>query len=139
MSAIDLHSHVVPPTIIEALLRAPERFGIGGAAFNGVKVTERDGALHFDNNGRLTLMERELYDVEAKLAAMDRMGIAVSALSVAPPTYFYALGAEAGLAAARLSNDGSPRWWRSVRTACAAWRPCRCRTLTRRSSSSSGS
>jgi aminocarboxymuconate-semialdehyde decarboxylase len=88
MSAIDLHSHVVPPTIIEALLRAPERFGIGGAAFNGVKVTERDGALHFDNNGRLTLMERELYDVEAKLAAMDRMGIAVSALSVAPADLF---------------------------------------------------
>jgi aminocarboxymuconate-semialdehyde decarboxylase len=106
MSAFDLHSHVVPPTIIAALLREPERFGIGGAAFNGVKVTARDGALHFDNNGRLTLMERELYDVEAKLAAMDRMGIAVSALSVAPPTYFYALSAEAGLRAARLSNNG---------------------------------
>jgi hypothetical protein len=35
MSAFDLHSHVVPPTIIAALLREPERFGIGGAAFNG--------------------------------------------------------------------------------------------------------
>jgi aminocarboxymuconate-semialdehyde decarboxylase len=106
MSAIDLHTHVVPPTIVAALLHDPQRFGIGGPKFNGVKVVERGGELYFENNGRPTLMERELYDVEAKLAAMDRMRVDISALSVAPPTYFYALGPEAGLAASRLSNDG---------------------------------
>jgi aminocarboxymuconate-semialdehyde decarboxylase len=37
---------------------------------------------------------------------MDRMKIDVSALSVAPPTYFYALPPDAGLAASKLSNDG---------------------------------
>jgi aminocarboxymuconate-semialdehyde decarboxylase len=51
-------------------------------------------------------MEREFHDVDAKIAAMDRMRIDISALSVAPPTYFYALSAEAGLAASCLSNDG---------------------------------
>ncbi len=51
-------------------------------------------------------MEREFHDIDAKISAMDRMRIDISALSVAPPTYFYALSPEAGLAASRLSNDG---------------------------------
>jgi len=106
MRSIDLHSHVVPPTVIAAIRQEPERFGARGPAFNGVKVAQRDSELYWDNNGRLSLIERELYDVEAKLAAMDRMRIDVSALSVAPPTYFYALSPDAGLRAAQLSNDG---------------------------------
>jgi aminocarboxymuconate-semialdehyde decarboxylase len=105
-AVIDLHSHVVPPTIIGEIQRDPARFGVGGPAVNGIKVAQRDGNLYWENNGRLSLIERELYDVEAKLAAMDRMRIEVSALSVAPPTYFYALSPEAGLRASRLSNDG---------------------------------
>jgi aminocarboxymuconate-semialdehyde decarboxylase len=106
MTAIDLHSHVVPPTLIGELLRDPAGFGLGGPAFNGVKVAQRDGELYWENNGRLSLIERELYEVEAKLAAMDRMRVDVSAISVAPPTYFYGLSPEAGLRTARLSNDG---------------------------------
>jgi len=106
MSIIDLHTHVVPPTLIAEIQRDPAVLGVGGAAINGVKVAQRDDELYWDNNGRLSLIERELYDIDAKLAAMDRMRVDISALSVAPPTYFYALGPEAGLRAARLSNDG---------------------------------
>jgi len=98
MSNIDLHSHVIPPTIIAVMLRDPERFGM--------KIAERDGRIYFERKGKLSEMEREFHDVDAKIAAMDRMRIDISALSVAPPTYFYALSAEAGLAASRLSNDG---------------------------------
>ena len=98
MSNIDLHSHVIPPTIIAVMLRDPQRFGM--------KIAERDGRLYFERRGKLSEMEREFHDVDAKIAAMDRMRIDISALSVAPPTYFYALSAEAGLAASRLSNDG---------------------------------
>jgi aminocarboxymuconate-semialdehyde decarboxylase len=98
MNAIDLHSHVIPPTIVDAVRRDPSRFGM--------KIEGRDGKLYFERRGRLSEMDREFYDVDAKLAAMDRMGLEISVLSVAPPTYFYALSAEAGLAAARLSNDG---------------------------------
>ncbi len=106
MTSIDLHTHVVPPTIIAEIQRDPARFGARGTSFNGVKVAQRDGELYWDNNGRLSLIERELYDVDAKLAAMDRMRIDISALSVAPPTYFYALSPDAGLRAAQVSNDG---------------------------------
>ncbi len=98
MSNIDLHSHVIPPTIIAVMLRDPERFGM--------KIAERDGRIYFERKGKLSEMEREFHDVDAKIAAMDRMRIDISALSVAPPTYFYALSPEAGLAASRLSNDG---------------------------------
>ncbi len=98
MSNIDLHSHVIPPTIIAVMLRDPQRFGM--------KIAERDGRLYFERRGKLSEMEREFHDVDAKIAAMDRMRIDISALSVAPPTYFYALSPEAGLAASRLSNDG---------------------------------
>jgi len=98
MSNIDLHSHVIPPTIIAVMLRDPERFGM--------KIAERDGRIYFERKGKLSEMEREFHDVDAKIAAMDRMRIDISALSVAPPTYFYALSPGAGLAASRLSNDG---------------------------------
>jgi len=98
MRTYDLHSHVIPPTIIEVMKADPQRFGM--------KIAERDGRLFFERRGQLSEMEREFHDVDAKIAAMDRMRIDVSALSVAPPTYFYHLPAEAGLAASRLSNDG---------------------------------
>lgn len=98
MNAIDLHSHVIPPTIVDAVRREPQRFGL--------KLVERNGKVFFERRGQLREMEREFYDVDAKIAAMDRMRVVISALSVAPPTYFYSLPAEAGLAVSRLSNDG---------------------------------
>jgi aminocarboxymuconate-semialdehyde decarboxylase len=94
----DLHSHVIPPTIVEAMKRDPQRFGM--------KVEERDGKIFFERRGQVSAMEPEFFSAEAKVAAMDRMKIDVSALSVAPPTYFYALPPDAGLAASKLSNDG---------------------------------
>lgn len=98
MSAIDLHTHVIPPTIIDAVRRDPRRFGM--------QLAERDGRIFFERRGELREMEREFYEIDAKIAAMDRMRVEISALSVAPPIYFYALPPEAGLAASRLSNDG---------------------------------
>jgi aminocarboxymuconate-semialdehyde decarboxylase len=98
MNAIDLHSHVIPPTVVAAIKADPQRFAMN--------IAERDGELYFERRGRLSRMEREFHDIDAKIAAMDRMRISISALSVAPPTYFYNLAPEAGLAASRLSNDG---------------------------------
>ena len=106
MSNIGLPTHVIPPTIIESVRAAPERFGVTGKTTEGIKVVSRGGKLFFERSNRLLEIDRELYDVEAKLAAMDRMGIDISVLSVAPPTYFYDLSADAGLAASKLSNDG---------------------------------
>jgi hypothetical protein len=39
MSSIDLHARVVPPTVVEAVRRDPQRFGIN--------VVERNGKLYF--------------------------------------------------------------------------------------------
>jgi aminocarboxymuconate-semialdehyde decarboxylase len=106
MKTIDLHTHVVPRTLIDAMLKDPDRFGAKGQSGNGVKTVERDGIPYFENNGRLSAIDLELYDVDAKLEAMDRMRVDVSALSVAPPTYFYYLPPDDGLQASKLSNDG---------------------------------
>lgn len=101
MGTIDLHTHVIPPTLIEGLLREPDRF-----ATENMRVVERDGKLLFGRSNRLLEMNRELHDIEAKIAAMDRMRIDISGLSVAPPCYFYNLEPEAGLAVSQFSNDG---------------------------------
>ncbi len=106
MKSIDLHTHVVPPNILAAIMREPDRFGVKGSAGNGVKVVERNGKLCWENNERLIEIELPLYDVEAKIDEMDRMRIDISAVSVAPPTYFYDIEADAGSYASKLSNDG---------------------------------
>jgi aminocarboxymuconate-semialdehyde decarboxylase len=106
MKTYDLHTHVVPRNVIDAMLKEPERFDAKGQAGNGVKTVERDGKPYFENNGKLSPIDLELYDVDAKIEAMDRMRVDISALSVAPPTYFYYLPADAGLHASKLSNDG---------------------------------
>lgn len=106
MTVVDLHTHVVPQTLIAALSSDPARFRPPGELENGIRTVEHQGRPHWDTNGRLKEIERELYDTDAKIGEMDRMGVDVSAISVAPPTYFYELGAEDGAHASRLSNDG---------------------------------
>ncbi len=98
MSSIDLHNHVIPPTIVDALVRNPERFGMN--------IDEKDGKRYFNSHGRMTELFPEFYDVNAKIDWMDRKGIDIAAISVGPPIYFYWLQPEAGLEAARLANDG---------------------------------
>ena len=102
MSNIDLHSHVIPPTVIDVMLR--DRSASASRETTEDRSSATAGSI--SSASKLLEMERELYDVDAKIAAMDRMRIDISALSVAPPTYFYELAPEAGLAASRLSNDG---------------------------------
>ena len=96
---VDLHSHVIPPAIIDAARADPERFG--------VKIEERDGKLQLDRPGHRSIeVLQAFHDVEAKIESMDRMKLDISAISVAPPAFFYSLPPENGLAAARLCNDG---------------------------------
>jgi aminocarboxymuconate-semialdehyde decarboxylase len=97
----DLHNHVIPPTVIDAISRNPERFG--------TRIEEKGGKRYFDAHGRMTELLPSFYDVEAKIAWMDRTGLDVAAISVGPPIYFYGLTPERGLEAARLANDGIAR------------------------------
>jgi aminocarboxymuconate-semialdehyde decarboxylase len=98
LKAYDMHNHVIPMTVVNAMERNPERFG--------TRIEMRDGRRYFDSHGRMTELKPEFCDPEAKLAWMDRVGMDVAAISVGPPIYFYWLKPEDGLYAARLANDG---------------------------------
>jgi aminocarboxymuconate-semialdehyde decarboxylase len=95
---IDLHNHVIPPTIIDVISRDPARFGMG--------IEMKDGKRHFNSHGRLAELKPDYYDVDAKVAWMDKVGLDVSVISVGPPIYFYWLSPDKGLEAAKLANDG---------------------------------
>ncbi|MFN7088040.1 MAG: amidohydrolase family protein [Burkholderiales bacterium] len=96
--SIDLHNHVIPLTIVEAIERDPQRFG--------THIEVRDGKRFFNSHGRMTELLPEFCDADAKVEWMDRKGIDVAGISVGPPVYFYDLPADTGLEAARLNNDG---------------------------------
>lgn len=94
----DLHNHVIPETVVQAIRRSPERFG--------TRIELRNGKRYFDSHGRMTELLPEFCDPEAKIAWMDRVGMDVSVISAAPPIYFYWLKPDAGAEIVRLANDG---------------------------------
>jgi aminocarboxymuconate-semialdehyde decarboxylase len=95
---IDLHNHVIPPTIIDAIARSPDRYG--------TRIEEKDGKRWFNSHGRLAELAEVFYDADAKVEWMDRNKLDIAGISVGPPIYFYDLAADLGLEAAKLSNDG---------------------------------
>ena len=102
MANIDLHNHVIPLTIVEAIERDPGRFA--------TKIEMRNGKRYFNSHGYMTELLPAFYDAEAKIEWMNRKGIDIAGISAAPPVYFYNLSPAAGLAAARLNNDGIAQW-----------------------------
>ncbi len=94
----DLHNHVVPESVIQAVKRDPKRYGR--------RVVEKKGKRYFDAHGRLIELRPEFCDVEAKIDWMDRAGMDVSAISVGPVIYFYWLASGPGTEIIRLANDG---------------------------------
>src|SRR5688500_9116857 len=95
---IDLHNHVVPQTIVDALMQKPERYGMS--------IEEKDGKRWFNSHGRLAELAPVFYDADAKVEWMDANNLDVAAISAGPPIYFYWLRPEIGLEAAKLANDG---------------------------------
>lgn len=97
--AVDIHAHTVPEPLIKALVKE-----VPAAA----PTLERDGdgwALVYPSGRRSGPVPAGMFDVDERLADMDRLGVGVQALSV-PPTHFgYRLDAKSGAAAARLHND----------------------------------
>src|SRR3970282_1740442 len=94
----DLHNHVVPETVVQAIERNPERFG--------TRSEVRSGKRYFDSHGRMTELLPEFCDPEAKIAWMDRVGMSVAVISVGPPMFFYWLQRGGGTQIVRLANDG---------------------------------
>jgi len=98
MTTIDLHNHVIPSTVLDAIRKNPQRFK--------TQVYEKEGKTYFDVHGKSAELKPEFFNVEAKLAWMDQVGLDIAGISVGPPIYFYNLSADAGLEAAQLANDG---------------------------------
>jgi aminocarboxymuconate-semialdehyde decarboxylase len=94
----DLHNHVIPEPVVQAIRRNPERYG--------TRIEEKNGKRYFDSHGRMTELLPEFCDIEAKIAWMDRSGMDVSVISVGPPIYFYGLKPDAAIEIDRLANDG---------------------------------
>ena len=72
-------------------------------------VGSGDSEIFVRDDKHSTPVYAEFYDAQAKVDGMDRKGIDISVISVTPVVFFYWLDADAGLAAARLMNDGIAR------------------------------
>jgi aminocarboxymuconate-semialdehyde decarboxylase len=96
---LDIHAHTVPESFIAAVTTAVPDIA--------PKVVERDGAWWFEYpGGRVSgPIPAGMFDVEARLADMDRLGVDTQALSVPPPHFNYRIANEAAADAARLHND----------------------------------
>lgn len=94
----DVHAHAVPPAVFDAI----RRDGTGA----GVEVAERDGrpVIRFAG-GDAPAIRPDLVDVDARLAAMDRMGIEVQLVSSWIGVTGYELDPERGSRWARLFNE----------------------------------
>ena len=99
MSTVDIHSHAIPPSVIEAIEADPTGFS---ARIEG-KGKERH-VVH-DQGYAYPLFE-EFVDPATKLQAMDGKGLDISVLSPPPPLFYYWADAKTGAHIARLVNDG---------------------------------
>jgi aminocarboxymuconate-semialdehyde decarboxylase len=96
---IDLHSHVIPRRILDAIAADPRGFAARTEpAGTGRRMVHEQGYVY-------PLFE-EFSDPQAKLAAMDRKGIDVSVISPAPPMFYYWADVDLALKVAGLVNDG---------------------------------
>lgn len=95
---VDVHAHVLPPVLVEAMRNgdAPDGIRLEGTG-DSRTVVHRQGY-------RYPLL-RAFHDVETRLAAMDAQGTDLAVLSVAPPLLLYWVDAATAVDSARLVND----------------------------------
>jgi aminocarboxymuconate-semialdehyde decarboxylase len=99
---IDVHSHVVPIEMLQAIERDPGRYRMRFDGANGKRRLVRD-------DGHAFPVFDEFHDPAAKVAGMDRKGLDISLISAAPTMFFYWLDSNTLLEASRIINDGIAR------------------------------
>ena len=98
MKRIDVHSHVIPETIVQAMREQPQLYKT---------VIEGEGHQRKFVRGKVKFdLIPEFYDADAKIESMDRKGIDISVISPGPQAFFYGLGADQALKTARIVNEG---------------------------------
>jgi hypothetical protein len=83
MKRIDVHNHVCPVEIIDAVRRNPQRFGmqVQGEG-DALKLVRPDTRHAF-------ALPAELYDADAKLQGLDRRKLDAAFISPGPMYFFY--------------------------------------------------
>jgi aminocarboxymuconate-semialdehyde decarboxylase len=94
---VDIHCHVYTPAC-EALVRDLQSRGVEPFDRFGGRSTEY-------NTQHFTDIRPQLTTPDIRLADMDRMGVDVQAISVAPPQYYYWAPGHLGRRLARMEND----------------------------------
>ena len=102
LARIDVHSHVVPIEMLQAIERDPGRYRMRFDGANGKRRLVRD-------DGHAFPVFDEFHDPAAKVAGMDRKGLDISLISAAPTMFFYWLDSDTLLEASRIINDGIAR------------------------------
>jgi aminocarboxymuconate-semialdehyde decarboxylase len=98
LKRIDLHSHVIPEPIVQAMRDDP---------IYNTRIDEEGGRRVFVRGKVRFDLIPEFYDAEAKLDSMDRKGLDVSVISPGPQSFFYNLSdADLALKTAQLVNRG---------------------------------
>src|SRR5436853_6933865 len=98
---VDVHSHVIPAEMLQALEKDPERYQM--------RVDSTENKLVRPDGSALPLF-KEFSDATTKVAGMDRKWLDVSLISPARYVLFYLLHAGRPLAAAGRYNHGHTRW-----------------------------
>ncbi len=95
---IDIHTHFIPPKLIDDAHR--------GRALNNIAIEKRDGAEWMIHpQGYRYPLAPEFFDLQAKLRHMDQLGLDVSILSISPPLLFYWLDAASAREFCALANE----------------------------------
>ena len=94
MTVIDVHTHFIPPFMLEEGAREGGVFG----------VRAEDGQLVHPEGFRYPV-DPQSHDPELKLEKMDEAGIDIAVLSLSPPLFFYDQPRAAAVDFARRAND----------------------------------
>ena len=121
---VDIHAHWYPAE----WLRLFERDG----AREGAELKRPTRATRSAPSGLTNAFTEEFVDLDRRLAAMDRAGVDVHALSLTTPMVYWASPA-LGVALAQSFNDAaSAAFTRGSRRASSGSRCCRCRRRSSR-------
>jgi aminocarboxymuconate-semialdehyde decarboxylase len=96
---VDVHAHMLPEQTIRLLGKESPRVA--------PELTEENGALIMRIDGKVVQrpMPRAIFDLEARLADMDRHGVVIQLVCATVQTFFYDVEPQLGAACAVLQND----------------------------------
>ncbi|WP_026851564.1 amidohydrolase family protein [Glaciibacter superstes] len=95
---VDVHSHVIPPVLLQAMRE--------GTAPDGITIEDREsGPWVIHRQGYQYPLLGAFHDVAARLTAMDEAGVDVALISAAPPLFLYWIERENARAASVVIND----------------------------------